>query len=41
MDGKFEKITEIYIPKLELSINQKLKPLNVFISKARTTYHTI
>lgn len=33
MNGNFEKITEIYIPELELSINQKLKPLNVFISK--------
>ncbi len=33
MNGKFDKITEIYIPELELSINQKLKPLNVFISK--------
>lgn len=33
MNGNFDKITEIYIPELELSINQKLKPLNVFISK--------
>ncbi len=33
MNGKFDKITEIYIPELEISINQKLKPLNVFISK--------
>lgn len=33
MNGKFDNITEIYIPELELSINQKLKPLNVFISK--------
>ncbi len=32
MNGNFDKITEIYIPELELSINQKLKPLNVFIS---------
>jgi hypothetical protein len=33
MNGNFTKITEIYIPELELSINQKLKPLNIFISK--------
>jgi hypothetical protein len=31
MNGKFDKITEIYIPELKLSINQKLNPLNVFI----------
>jgi hypothetical protein len=31
--GRFHKIIEIYVPELELVINQALKPLNVFQSK--------
>ena len=29
--GNFEKITEIYVPELKLTINQAIEPVNVFI----------
>jgi hypothetical protein len=31
--GDLNKITEIYIPELELSINQCLKPVNIFLGR--------
>jgi hypothetical protein len=30
--GNFSKITEIYIPELELTINKIIDPINIFIS---------
>ena len=29
--GNFQKITEIYVPELKLTINQAIEPVNVFI----------
>jgi hypothetical protein len=29
--GNFKKITEIYVPELRLTINQAIKPVNIFI----------
>lgn len=31
LHGDFQKITEIYVPELKLTINQALSPVNVFI----------
>lgn len=32
LHGNFSKITEIYIPELELTINKAIDPINIFMS---------